>query len=47
LTTLRRDVPIREELSDLRWDGVDREGFFELCDELGFNAVRGRPHRWR
>jgi 5'-3' exonuclease len=47
LTTLRRDVPLTEELADLEWQGVDREAFSELCDELGFTDVRDRPHRWR
>jgi len=47
LTTLRRDVPLAQELSDLEWHGVDRDAFLELCDELGFTDVRDRPHRWR
>ncbi len=47
LTTLRRDVPLNETLEDLRWHGVDQVKFLELCDELGFDDVRTRPHRWR
>jgi 5'-3' exonuclease len=47
LTTLRRDVPLAEELEDLRWQGVDRAAFLELCEEFGFDDVRTRPHRWR
>lgn len=47
LTTLRRDVPLGESLDDLEWRGADREAFMELCDELGFNDIRTRPHRWR
>jgi len=47
LTTLRRDVPLPESLEDLRWHGVDQPTFLELCDELGFDDIRTRPHRWR
>lgn len=47
LTTLRRDVPLPEVLEDLRWHGVDQPGFLALCDELGFDDIRTRPHRWR
>jgi 5'-3' exonuclease len=47
LTTLRRDVPIQETLADLEWRGVHRTDFEALCDELGFNDVRTRPHRWQ
>jgi 5'-3' exonuclease len=46
LTTLRRDVPLPEVLEDLRWHGVDQPGFLALCDELGFDDIRTRPHRW-
>ena len=46
LATLRRDVPLDESLEDLEWRGVHRDAFLELCDELGFNEVRNRPHRW-
>ena len=46
LTTLRRDVPLVESLDDLEWRGVPRDLFLELCDELGFDDVRTRPHRW-
>jgi 5'-3' exonuclease len=33
-------------LADLAWRGVPRESFIELCDELGFNRIRERVHRW-
>lgn len=46
LATLRRDVPLAEELADLEWTGVRREEFSTLCDELGVTGLRGRPHRW-
>jgi len=47
LATLRRDVPLPQTLDDLEWCGVPREPWLELCDELGFNRLRERPHRWR
>lgn len=46
LTTLRRDVPLPHDLADLEWRGVRREDFLALCDQLGFDDVRARPHRW-
>ncbi len=46
LARLRRDVPLAESAADLRWDGVHREPYEELCDELGFDDLRARPHRW-
>ena len=47
LTTLRRDVPLSEELDDLEWRGAHRSRFVELCDRLGFGAIRNRPHLWQ
>ena len=47
LTTLRKDAELKEDLSDLEWKGVDRAAFLELCDELGFDDVRARPHLWQ
>jgi 5'-3' exonuclease len=46
LATLRRDVPLPQTLDDLRWKGVPRERWLALCDELGFEAQKERPHRW-
>ena len=46
LTTLRLDVPMEESLDDLRWQGVDRDAFMALCDELGATGLRDRPHLW-
>lgn len=46
LTTLRRDVPLTESLEQLEWRGADRERFVELCERLGFDQIRRRPHRW-
>lgn len=33
-------------LDDLEWGGVPRASFIGLCDELGFDTVRERVHRW-
>ena len=42
LTTLRRDVPLVEDLDDLRWRGVVMEEFEPLCRELGFDSLLDR-----
>ncbi|HSR44931.1 MAG TPA: 5'-3' exonuclease H3TH domain-containing protein [Acidimicrobiia bacterium] len=47
LTTLRYDVPIEEDLQDLEWMGAPREEYLSLCEELGFESLQDRPHRWR
>ncbi len=47
LALLRRDVPLPDSLSDLKWKGVPRETFETLCDELDFDTLRDRPSRWR
>lgn len=46
LTTLRLDVPVGDDLEALRWGGVHRDEFLALCDELGVDGLRDRPHRW-
>ena len=46
LAQLRPDVPLTEDLPDLEWKGVRREPFLQLCDELGFSGLKGRPSRW-
>lgn len=46
LATLRRDVPLAESIADLEWRGVHRDSYLALCEELGFTALRDRPHRW-
>ena len=46
LATLRRDVPLTQTFEDLRWRGVPRDRWLALCDELGFERARERPHRW-
>ena len=49
LATLNRDARIDDvtaTLDDLAWAGVPREEFLALCEELGFDTVRERVHRW-
>lgn len=47
LATLRRDVPIAERFSELRWRGVPRRRFDALCVRLGLIDLRARPTRWQ
>lgn len=49
LATLNRDAAIGSltpALDDLEWHGVPRDAFTALCDELGFETIRQRVHRW-
>jgi 5'-3' exonuclease len=49
LATLNRDSAIEgatPTLDDLEWRGVPNARFLALCDELGFDTVRERVHRW-
>jgi 5'-3' exonuclease len=46
LTTLRLDVPLTEELTDLKWRGVPEEAFMDFCDSMGFDADSIRVHLW-
>lgn len=46
LAQLRDDVPLPDALSDIEWRGVPRDRFLAVCDELGFEQLRERPHRW-
>ena len=46
LATLRYDVPLKERLSDLKWQGAyDR--LKKLCWELGDKRIAERISRWR
>jgi 5'-3' exonuclease len=47
LATLRTDVPLREDLADLRWEGVPRRRYESFCQRLGIRDLRDRPARWR
>ncbi|HXV72051.1 MAG TPA: 5'-3' exonuclease H3TH domain-containing protein [Acidimicrobiia bacterium] len=46
LTTLRLDVPIEQELSDLEWRGVPQDRFRSFCAEMGFDPDSINVHRW-
>jgi 5'-3' exonuclease len=49
LATLNRDARIEDAtptLDSLEWHGVPRDRFIALCDDLGFDTVRERVHRW-
>ena len=46
LTTLRLDVPLEEELSDLEWKGVPEDRFRSFCADMGFDPDAINVHRW-
>jgi 5'-3' exonuclease len=46
LAQLRADVPLEEDLADLEWSGVPRGPFTAFCEEMGFDRLLDRPHRW-
>ena len=47
LATLRTDVPLGEEIEDLRWRGALRPGLTSLCRAIGDERLIERVHRWR
>lgn len=46
LSTLRQDVPIKESLADLEWQGAHPR-FKKLCAELGDERIPERVKKWR
>lgn len=46
LATLRKDVPLKETLNDLKWRGADPR-LKDLCHEFGDNRIPERIPRWR
>ena len=46
LATLRRDVPLEEDLDDLEWRGVPRDPFMAWVEEHGFERLVERVPRW-
>jgi 5'-3' exonuclease len=46
LATVRRDVPLGEDLETLRWQGVPRSQFEQFCRDLGLGDLAARPSRW-
>jgi 5'-3' exonuclease len=47
LATLRRDVPLDEDLADLEWRGAQREKLEALARELNAERFLERIERWR
>jgi 5'-3' exonuclease len=47
LATLRRDVPLMEKLSDLRWRGARRKKLTALAKSIGETGVLDRMSTWR
>jgi len=46
LSTLRKDVPLRETLNDLKWQGAYPR-LKKLCNELGDERISERVTKWR
>ncbi|HSM72754.1 MAG TPA: 5'-3' exonuclease H3TH domain-containing protein [Anaerolineales bacterium] len=46
LSTLREDVPLKEKLSDLKWQGAYPR-LKKLCKELGDERIPERVTKWR
>jgi len=46
LATLREDVPLKEKLSDLKWQGVWPR-LKKVCEKLGDTRIPERVTRWR
>jgi 5'-3' exonuclease len=47
LARLRLDAPLPERsVDELSWTGARRPAWEALCDELGLERLRARPHRW-
>lgn len=46
LSTLRKDVPLKESPNDLKWQGAYSR-FKKLCHELGDERIPERVSRWR
>jgi 5'-3' exonuclease len=46
LSTLRKDVPLKENLGDLKWQGAYPR-LKKLCHELGDERIPERISRWR
>ena len=47
LATLRTDVPLSEDIEDLRWRGARRVELTELCREIGDVEFPDRVSLWR
>ena len=47
LATLRVDVPLHEQIEDLRWQGARRQELMELCREIDDEGFLERVNVWR
>jgi 5'-3' exonuclease len=47
LLTLRDDVPLHDELSELAWHGADRAAIAEIVERLAEPTLAERVSRWR
>ena len=47
LATLRTDVPLQEDIDDLRWRGARKTELAALCLEIGEEDLLERVPRWR
>jgi 5'-3' exonuclease len=48
LATLRTNAELPQRTpQELEWRGARRHAYEALCDELGLDGLRRRPHRWR
>lgn len=47
LATLRRDAPTSDSIDELEWAGANRGTYLALCDELGLDDFKEKPHRWQ
>ena len=47
LATLRVDVPLSEELEQLRWRGAFTDEYQAFCEELGLGRLADAPHVWQ
>jgi 5'-3' exonuclease len=46
LATLRTDVPLAAEISDLEWKGVPRRRYLSFCHRHGLEELAKRPTVW-
>jgi len=47
LATLACDVPLKESLDELEWQGAPRREYLSWCEWVGSRGMRDRPPRWR
>ena len=47
LAILRTDVPLKESVDDLEWQGALRGELMEICEEIGLEGIENRVPRFR